>query len=133
MFTCDVCHKSSQPNQSCHRKVVATRPKEYEHSVTKGSEEKQFTKVYKFKGSEIVKEQKVCRACISNEVNKELLAKGKDVVNDFDMAISIVVPSKPKRKSREEDGSQFKIKLPYDILSSNFFHKLEGLEAWLHK
>ena len=133
MFICDSCFKSSKPNELCHRKVVETRVRNYEHSVTKGGdgEKEKYVKVYKSKGWEIVREQRICQSCIGREIDKELLAMGKDVVNQFESKGTLVIP-KPKRKSKEEE-SQFSIKLPYDVLPSNFFRDLDGLKELLRK
>ena len=103
MFICQSCFNVSEPNQACNLKVTQTRPREYIQTIMKGTEEKQYEKVYKFRGSEIVREQKTCQNCIDKELG------------------IVRVDNRPKRISNEERKPfEPKTQLPYDILPTYF-------------
>ncbi len=85
MFKCDKCNKTTQSRESCNKVVVKTRYKVYYYLKTQERQLRSETKIFntqqerfnyrtklmgkknykewETKGSEIVKEQKLCGSC----------------------------------------------------------------------
>jgi hypothetical protein len=49
MYNCEICGKTSQPNEKCNITAVQTRAKQYENGT---------------QGYETVREKKICNECV---------------------------------------------------------------------
>ena len=63
MFNCNNCHKISLPRQSCYKLVVEKRPKIYKIVTKCEKDGHEIERVKESRGSEIVKELKLCGDC----------------------------------------------------------------------
>jgi len=70
MFICDKCKQSTQSREACNRLVVETRPKVYQQKVLLGEPPFQTEKIHESRGTEIVKELKLCGKCYVSEIRK---------------------------------------------------------------
>ena len=65
MFTCDRCQTTTALREPCNKVVVETRPKIYQSITMVGDENHKVEKIRESKGTEIVKELRLCALCFA--------------------------------------------------------------------
>lgn len=73
MFKCQRCNKVTALREPCNKVVVETRPKVYKSVKVIESfkdEEKKFEKIIESRGTEIVKELRLCALCFSQSTHE---------------------------------------------------------------
>jgi hypothetical protein len=63
MYICSRCKQVTKPHESCCIVVAETRPRKYVNSVMKGTGLHAVVREVETQGTEIVREEKICKAC----------------------------------------------------------------------